>query len=137
MTSSTREAGILSDFLSDMDADAPPGTQGRKMMIRKLYSYLAWKGKLNSQQRNNGRGGGNAFAATTFERQNSTALSEALKKKDREKAERSAGRRRVRGGAPSSAAASSSMRKASVELTLIDVDAQGDSKMEADSFAEL
>ncbi|KAG5219812.1 DNA repair protein [Salix suchowensis] len=80
-------AGILSDFLSDMDAEAPPGTQGRKMMIRKLYSYLAWKGKLNSQQRNDGRGSGSAFAATTFERQNSTALSEALKKKDREKAD--------------------------------------------------
>ncbi|KAJ8703445.1 DNA repair protein RAD16 [Pleurotus ostreatus] len=122
MTSSTREAEILSDFLSAMDADAPAGTQGRKMMLRKLYSYLAWKGKLNSQQRNDG---------TTFQRQSSAALSEALKKKDREKAERSAGRRRVRGGAPSSAAASSS-----VEPTLIDVDAQGDSKMEADSFAE-
>ncbi|KAF9489165.1 hypothetical protein BDN71DRAFT_1491012 [Pleurotus eryngii] len=136
MTSSTREAGILSDFLSDMDAEAPPGTLGRKMMIRKLYSYLAWKGKLNSQQRNDGRGSGSAFAATTFERQNSTALSEALKKKDREKAERSAGRRRVRGGAPSSTTASSSTRKASVEPTLIDVDAPGDSNMEADSFAE-
>ncbi|KAF4562504.1 hypothetical protein EYR36_004165 [Pleurotus pulmonarius] len=132
MTSSTREASILSDFLSDMDADAPPGTQGRKMMIRKLYSYLAWKGKLSFQQGNVGKGNGSAFAVPTFERQNSTALSEALKKKDREKAERSAGRRRVRGGA----AASSSTRKASVEPAVIDVDAQGDSKMEADSFAE-
>lgn len=133
MTSSTREASILSDFLSGMDADAPPGTQGRKMMIRKLYSYLAWKGKLNFQQRNDGRGNGIAFAVPTFERQKFTPLSEALKKKDKEKAERSAGRRRVRGGA----AASSSTRKASVEPAVIDVDAQGDSKMEADSFAEL
>lgn len=50
MTSSIRTCNTLSDFLSSMDPSAPKGEQGRKMMMRKLKTYLWWKSKLAEEE---------------------------------------------------------------------------------------
>lgn len=93
-----------------MDQDAPPGSRGRAMMLRKLRSYLWWKGKMSEKKPNDkapsampaGNTGRDIFDAMYADQED---LSEALKKKDKEKAQRAQNRRRIRGGAP---AASSS-----------------------------
>jgi DNA excision repair protein ERCC-4 len=93
-----------------MNPDAPRGSQGRKMMLRKLRSYLWWKGKMSEEKRNE-KGLGEIVKASGDRNQQGhdggEGLSEAMKKKDKEKAERLASRRRVRGGAPPSIASGS------------------------------
>jgi len=111
MTSSSRSSALVSEFLSEMDVDAPKGQRGRTMMEAKLRQYLFWKGKLASQK---GDGKNQSHGAVQSTRSapkpsdssaagNSKTLSEALKRKDTVRQERSANRRRVRGGGPSTA----------------------------------
>ncbi|KAH7884060.1 hypothetical protein F5I97DRAFT_1897941 [Phlebopus sp. FC_14] len=106
MTSSSRSSALVSEFLEEMDTDAPKGKRGRKMMETKLRRYLYWKGKLAREKQN-----GKSQAASQAHRagpdassgnapDSSIGLNEALKKKDKAKQQRSANRRRVRGGAP-------------------------------------
>ena len=78
------------------DADAPKGSQGRRMMEDKLKLYLWWKGKL-SERKAEGKG---PIALPKSTENGDNEVSEALKRKDRERQERQANRRRVRGGAP-------------------------------------
>jgi DNA excision repair protein ERCC-4 len=105
MTSSVRNSSLLTEFLSSMDLDAPVGRQGRKMMERKLKSYLWWKSQL-AQEKVKSKGGGGSSKVRGQKsgggdrKEGSSGLSEALKKKDREREARQASRRRVRGGAP-------------------------------------
>ncbi|KAF8186802.1 hypothetical protein BJ912DRAFT_453061 [Pholiota molesta] len=109
MTSSTRTCSLLTEFLSTMNPQAPPGSRGRGMMLRKLRLYLWWKRQLKDQKQ--GAAGvsmmpnSNGGAMDGFDRMFAVedGLSEALKKKDREKAARAQSRRRMRGGAPTAA----------------------------------
>lgn len=129
MTSSLRNSQSLSEFLSEMDPDMPPGTQGKKMMEEKLRMYLWWKAKVTERKqerkgpstmttRGTGRGNNHSDSVASGSGSGSgrgTAvgdgeLSEALKKKDRERQARAASRRRVRGGAPTPTHAGSSSR---------------------------
>ena len=108
MTSSTRTCSLLTEFLSTMDLEASPGSQGRQMMMKKLRLYLWWKGKL-SQRKQDGK---TAFPMPNTKKDDfgnygdQGEISEALKKKDKEKAEKSKSRRRVRGGAPAGSSSS-------------------------------
>ncbi|KAF9221255.1 hypothetical protein BS17DRAFT_270634 [Gyrodon lividus] len=126
MTTSLRSSTLVSEFLSEMEVDAPKGKRGRTMMERKLRRYLYWKGSLAGRKRD-----GKNQAPPQFERHeprvsglntsnSSTGLSEALKKKDKERAARSANRRRVRGGAPSFSAPSGPKEGATPELIVVD-----------------
>lgn len=89
---------MVNEFLATMDYDAPRGSQGRRMMERKLRTYLWWKGELN-KRRQPQRKAPQAQSARADGAD--PGISEALRKKDREFRERQANRRRVRGGAPS------------------------------------
>ena len=95
MASSLSTCNLIKDFLASMDADAPRGAQGQRMMEDKLRLYLWWKGKLSERKAE-----GKAPIALPKGRDDDTPISEALKKKDKERMERAANRRRVRGGAP-------------------------------------
>lgn len=122
MTSSTRTCNLVTEFLSSMDENAPPGSQGRKMMMRKLGSYLWWKGRLGSRKKD-GRQPPIALPASstssshvhdvlsTGDRE-SEEMSAALKKKDQDRAQKAQNRRRVRGGAPLPAVSGSSTARA-------------------------
>lgn len=143
MTSSTRTSILLSEFLSSVNPDAPPGLQGRKMMERKLRHYLWWKGKL-SERKQEGR---SHFALPDAVRAPNDGyqklygdgdnVSEALKKKDKERAQRNASRRRVRGGVPASVASGNgnarSVKTESMDLIIGEDEMRG----EADRIAEL
>ncbi len=96
MASSLHTCTLIKDFLATMDADAPRGSQGRRMMEDKLRLYLWWKGKL-SERKAEGKG---PIALPKGKDNAQDEISEALKRKDREKQDRAASRRRVRGGAP-------------------------------------
>ncbi|TFK81000.1 hypothetical protein K466DRAFT_502913 [Polyporus arcularius HHB13444] len=100
MASSLHTCTLIKDFLATMDADAPRGSQGRRMMEDKLRLYLWWKGKL-SERKAEGKG---PIALPKGKDNAQDEISEALKRKDREKQDRAASRRRVRGGAPAPAA---------------------------------
>lgn len=139
MASSTRICSVISEFLSSMDQDAPPGSKGRRMMLRKLRLYLWWKGQL-SKRRQDGK---SHFGLPNdvdrpgdgFENMygNGEGVSEALKKKDKMIADKAASRRRVRGGAPAAAVPSGrDATKGVFQETVI-----GDMQNEADNFAEL
>lgn len=108
MTSSPQSSALISEFLSEINVDAPKGARGRKMMESKLRRYLFWKGRLGGQK--NGKGKTQAqpekSALQASCSTSSTGVSDALQKKDKERAARSANRRRIRGGAPSSTAPS-------------------------------
>ncbi|KAF9804280.1 hypothetical protein IEO21_09434 [Rhodonia placenta] len=80
MTSSLRTSSVLSDFLSEMDLDALPGSRGRKMMEDKLRLYLWWKGKL-SERKQEGRGLFGMPDSRKDKDSASTDVSEALRKK--------------------------------------------------------
>lgn len=147
MTSSTRTCNLVTEFLSSMDEDAPPGTRGRKMMMRKLRSYLWWKSQLSSKKQNlqannnpsassasNNRGREGTSSKGRLEEE----ISEALKKKDQDRAQKAQSRRRVRGAPPPTAPGSSNTAELPVvpkpeprEYTLREV--QG----EADEFVQL
>jgi DNA excision repair protein ERCC-4 len=139
MASSTRICGGITEFLSSMDHDAPPGSRGRRMMLRKLRLYLWWKGQLSKRKQDGkshfglpdhvGRSGDG------FEEMygDGEGISEALKRKDKMVAERVASRRRVRGGAPAAAVSSErDTAKGVLQETVV-----GDMQNEADKFAEL
>ncbi|KAI6126207.1 hypothetical protein EV401DRAFT_2226317 [Pisolithus croceorrhizus] len=116
MTSSSRASALVSEFLSNMDLDAPKGKRGRKMMEKKLRQYLFWKSKLASQN----QGKKNPSHTGVKGKQNAAPImvgkptegptnqSLALKKKEEMKQARGANRRRVRGGAPSATSKPSS-----------------------------
>ncbi|KAI0699621.1 hypothetical protein C8T65DRAFT_659230 [Cerioporus squamosus] len=123
MASSLHTCTLIKDFLATMDADAPRGSQGRRMMEDKLRLYLWWKGKL-SERKAEGKG---PIALPKGKDNAQDEISEALKRKDREKQERAASRRRVRGGAP---AAASKGRDTSGAGGQVEV------KKEADDIAE-
>lgn len=96
-----------------LDTDAPKGEQGRRMMLRRLRTYLGWKAELHSTSQNLGnasstRAGGSVQKPGMASVSGDGELSEAMKKKDRDRRDRAASRRRVRGGAP--AASSTSQR---------------------------
>src|ERR1700735_4403918 len=113
MTSSSSTSTLVSEFLSTMDASAAQGSQGRKMMEKKLKVYLGGKGKLgigtrvgglfvgvgvgHQSQKKTGIGGGRGDGDGDGD-----GVSEALKRKDQVMRERGASRRRVSGGAPPS-----------------------------------
>ncbi|KAI0365205.1 hypothetical protein BV20DRAFT_954830 [Pilatotrama ljubarskyi] len=130
MVSSLHTCTLIKDFLSTMDADAPRGSQGRRMMEDKLRLYLWWKGKLSER-----RAGGKAPIALPQGQDRSRqgggndGVSEALRRKDRERQERAMNRRRVRGGAP---AAAPSTRDSGSKGTL----GEGEIKKEADDIAD-
>jgi DNA excision repair protein ERCC-4 len=139
MASSTRICSAISEFLSTMDPDAPPGSKGRRMMLRKLRLYLWWKGQLSKRKQDgkshfelpgHARGVGDGFEAVYG---GGEGISEALKRKDKAIAERAASRRRVRGGAPAAAAPSGrDAAKGVMQETVI-----GELQKEADDFADL
>lgn len=136
MASSLHTCTLIKDFLATMKADAPRGSQGRRMMEDKLRLYLWWKGKL-SERRAEGRG---HFALPQAKDKSAPGagrgaaaddgVSEALKRKDKERLERANNRRRVRGGAPV-APAPTRDRTASGPLGEVVV------KQEADDIADL
>lgn len=109
MTSSSRASALVSEFLSNMDLDAPKGKRGRKMMEEKLRQYLYWKSKLASQSEGRKspsctgvktkKNAGPIATGKSMERTTNQSL--ALRKKEEMKQARGANRRRVRGGAPS------------------------------------
>ncbi|KAE9391336.1 hypothetical protein BT96DRAFT_781193, partial [Gymnopus androsaceus JB14] len=108
MCSSTATCTLLNDFLSSMDDKRPKGEWGRRMMLKKLRSWLWWEKRKKMEVQNSGgkkgassSGGSNAEDMMwRGEIPASDDLSEALKRKDREKAAQAASRRRVRGGGP-------------------------------------
>lgn len=100
MTSSTQTCSLLNEFLSTMDANAPAGSRGRAMMLRKLKLYLWWKSRL-AERKQDGKAPIGLPIKPTVGGDEIIEISEALKKKDREKVERAGSRRRQRGGAPS------------------------------------
>ena len=116
---------LIKDFLASMDADAPRGTQGQRMMEDRLRLYLWWKGKL-SERKADGR---RPNALPTGRNDGESDVSDALKRKDRERQERQASRRRVRERAP----AVVTTRRASGRAALGDVEI----KKEADDVAAL
>ncbi|GLB36876.1 putative ERCC4 domain containing protein [Lyophyllum shimeji] len=136
MASSTRTCGVLTEFLSTIDHDAPNGTKGRRMMLRKLRLYLWWKSKLAERKQDgkshfalpDGPGRvGNGFEKLYGEGDN---ISEALKKKDKVRAERAASRRRVRGGAPAAVPRDASSKNDSQASVM------GEIQNEAETFAQ-
>ncbi|KAI0819608.1 hypothetical protein BC628DRAFT_1401839 [Trametes gibbosa] len=136
MASSLQTCILIKDFLSTMKADAPHGSQGRRMMEDKLRLYLWWKGKL-SERRADGKGPialpqGKDKPATApgVSRQVNDDVSEALKRKDRGRQERAMNRRRVRGGAPAAPAPSTRERTESGALVEVEI------KKEADEIAD-
>ncbi|KAI0794969.1 hypothetical protein C8Q75DRAFT_748299 [Abortiporus biennis] len=110
MTSSLRTSQSLNEFLSSMNSDSPPGTEGRKMMESKLRTYFWWKSRLGERKQENKPQGSTHGGPNQNQNQRnnptSSELGEALKKKDREKQARAASRRRTRGGGPPNAGAS-------------------------------
>ncbi|KAG6865039.1 hypothetical protein C0991_005532 [Blastosporella zonata] len=137
MTSSTRTCSVLTEFLSIIDHDAPPGSKGRTMMLRKLRLYLWWKSKLAERKHDGKSHSSDPHAAVRsasgleklYTEQDN--VNEALQRKDKEKADRAASRRRVRGGAP---AAASSGRDASASKNA--ALAMGEIRTEAEAFAQ-
>lgn len=122
-----------------MDPDDPPGSKGRRMMLRKLRLYLWWKGQLSKRKQDvkslfglpdHARGVGDGFERMYGEGE---GISEALKRKDKVVAERAASRRRMRGGAPAAAAPSGrDSAKGVMQETVI-----GEMQKEADDLADL
>lgn len=132
MTSSTRMCNLLTEFLASMDHDAPPGSKGRSMMLRKLRAYLWWKGKMSEKQDSSSKPSMRKTGRDNAIPQDLDDISEALKKKDQEKAKRVQNRRRTRGGAP--AASGSKDNGALVKSEPKEV---GLAAGEADAFAQL
>jgi DNA excision repair protein ERCC-4 len=128
-----------------MDADAPRGTQGRKMMERKLRKYLGWKGMLGGQKweglssfglsEGSGAGDGNQKKKGPGSGADGDGdrISEALKRKDQVMKERGASRRRVRGGA----AAAGRSRDVGSKNEKKDIAGEGEMRDEAERIAKL
>ncbi|KAJ3818096.1 hypothetical protein F5880DRAFT_1491929 [Lentinula raphanica] len=113
MCSSTATCSLLNDFLASRDDKRPKGEWGRRMMLKKLRSWLWWekrrkmmKEAIQNSSSSGRKDGSSDLQETMWRGESSTdrgedGLSEAMKKKDRERAAQKASRRRVRGGAPS------------------------------------
>lgn len=99
MTSSIRSAQLLREFLNQMDGDADPGAQGRRLMEDRMRAYLARQAMKKAMQKKDSTAPGGAVTSGGGGRDGE--VSEALRKKDRERDARIANRRRMRGGAPS------------------------------------
>ena len=123
-----------------MDHDAPPGSKGRRMMLRKLRLYLWWKGQLSKRKQDGkshfGLPDHGSRSTDGHERMygDGEEISEALKRKDKLVADRAASRRRVRGGAPATAAPSGGRHAAK---GVLQDTVMGNIQNEADNFAEL
>ena len=91
-----------------MDPMAAAGAKGRKLMEKKLRSYLFWKGKLGFE----GKTKDNADSNKPPE---IAGISDALKRKDARNKERQGSRRRMRGGPPSSDAAGRTVGERSLD----------------------
>lgn len=110
MCSSTATCALLNDFLSTMDNKRPKGEWGRRMMLKKLRSWLWWEKSRKMMVEAQNSGGKKSTSSSVGlnaedmvwrgETPGDNGLSEGLKKKDREKAAQTASRRRVRGGGP-------------------------------------
>jgi DNA excision repair protein ERCC-4 len=106
MTSFTRTANDIKEYLSRLDVPADGGTdearkgeQGQAMMESRFKSYLAWKADLaKKEQVDKGAQDGKIQSQHAIAQQ-PPQLSEAMKLKDKKIQERNASRRRVRGGA--------------------------------------
>lgn len=108
MCSSIATCNLLREFLDCMDQTKPKGQWGRRMMLRKLRTWLYWKNRAAKEGK---PPPGPAAIAMQIDGMDD-GIDEALKKKDKDRADKRANRRRVRGGAP--AAGSSIDRQASV-----------------------
>ncbi|THU85938.1 hypothetical protein K435DRAFT_731891 [Dendrothele bispora CBS 962.96] len=115
MCSSDATCTLLTEYLAKMDNKRPKGEWGRRMMLRKLKSWLWWEQKKKQLMEKGGaagaaavvgynemllRGAGGLDDGGLGDDGIDDGISEALKKKDREKAQKQASRRRVRGAAP-------------------------------------
>jgi len=124
MTSSTRTCNLVTEFLSSMDENAPPGGRGRKMMMSKLRSYLWWKGRLGSKKKDGRQPPTTLPASSTSNNHDvlspggmeEVEMSAALKKKDQDRAQKAQNRRRVRGGAPLPAVSGSGVARAALPV---------------------
>jgi DNA excision repair protein ERCC-4 len=132
MCSSDRTSNLVQDFLSTMDPMAAAGAKGRKLMEKKLKSYLFWKGRLGSE----GKTIDNADPTKSTE---VTGISDALKRKDARNKERQGSRRRTRGGPPNSDAAGRTVGERSMDPGLRSgaMGGEGILKEEADELAIL
>ncbi|KAI0797280.1 hypothetical protein BC629DRAFT_1581635 [Irpex lacteus] len=106
MTSSLRTSELLSEFLDDMSPDAPPGSQGRRMMERKLRWYVhRWQRRqlerrLENKTRSAHERRAPSLGAPLHPKPNDSEISAALQRKDAERQAQAANRRRTRGVAP-------------------------------------
>ncbi|KIK60408.1 hypothetical protein GYMLUDRAFT_167820 [Collybiopsis luxurians FD-317 M1] len=110
MCSSEATCTLLNDFLSLKDGKRPKGEWGRRMMLKKLRSWLWWDKRRKeavAADSSGKRGAGGTSGGRdpdemrwTGESPGNDGLSEAMKKKDRERAAQKASRRRMRGGGP-------------------------------------
>lgn len=106
MCSSTATCTLLNDFLSLKDDKRPKGEWGRRMMLKKLRSWLWWEKRRKEliEAEASGKKGASGHDPDEMrwrgENPEDEGLSEALKRKDRERAAQKASRRRVRGGGP-------------------------------------
>jgi DNA excision repair protein ERCC-4 len=134
MCSSDRTSNLVQDFLSTMDPMAAPGTKGRKLMEKKLRSYLFWKGKLGSE----GKAASNSDPAKPPGVE-LAGISDALKKKDARNKERQGSRRRTRGGPPNLNATSRTVGERSMDPGLRSgaMGGEGIVREEADELALL
>jgi DNA excision repair protein ERCC-4 len=102
MCNSERTATLIRDYLSMVDQNAPRGHKGRKIMERRLRSYLFWKGRLTDSGGKSQREVGLSVSAPKT-LVTDDQPSEALRRKDALKKERQGSRRRVRGAPPGGA----------------------------------
>jgi DNA excision repair protein ERCC-4 len=115
-----------------MDPMAAAGAKGRKLMEKKLRSYLFWKGKLGSE-------GKTIDSADSTKPPEVTGISDALKRKDARNKERQGNRRRTRGGPPNSDPGGRTVDERSVDPGLRSgaMGGEGILKEEADELAIL
>lgn len=111
MCSSPRTCELLSEYLRMLDRRRDKAEWGRRMMERRLRSYLSWKGKLNANRKEDHGASQTSRSAEVGAGDKASGpagvndgISEALKKKDALRKERNLNRRRIRGGAPGSSA---------------------------------
>ncbi|KAG7444880.1 uncharacterized protein BT62DRAFT_981292 [Guyanagaster necrorhizus] len=98
MCSSITTCNLLNEFMASLDQTRPKGEWGRKLMMKKLKTWLFWKSCAAKDRKTPTRGTNQGQGDDLDD-----VLDEALKKKDRDKADRKANRRRIRGGGPGAA----------------------------------
>ncbi|KAF9030370.1 hypothetical protein BDZ89DRAFT_1159420 [Hymenopellis radicata] len=105
MCSSTATCNLLREFLDCMDQSKPKGQWGRRMMLRKLRTWLYWKNRAAKEGK---PPPGPATIAMQLDEMDD-GIDEALKKKDKDRADKRANRRRASVAPASSAAISEDM----------------------------